>query len=733
VVISPLVPEEASLPACFAAPSACSRCGAYFPAGHAPAAGEWPCAFCGERNAAAPHPVPAHDTVDYVTPPGEAPAAGAPVRVLAFDLASPQAELDALAAAAQRALDTAPDEALVALVAFGRAAAVFRLGGRGAGGAVHLDVAQRGDAAAGVDAAVHAAPLGRCRPQLRAALESLRCQVEGPTVLASLADAVDVAAALALARDVAAADLATQPAGQDMERARAAPGAHLVLLSAASDLGAPSPDADPEEEAPEDAAAEAAAFLEDVAAGAVANGVVVDALTAGPAGLAAKLSVLVQGTGGLALAHRGAASGLPTTLAAALVRGAGMCCGLEVRCGAGLAVAAALGHLSPLCLGGEPSDEWREANDGAAPPRRMRDRQTWHYVASAPEAGQAATLLLEGGAAPASARHVYLQVALSWARPDGAAVRRVATKRLRVAADADDAAAALDAGAAAVVLAKTIAAEALHRGAAGGRAQAEILRRGLARRLRDFAERHGEPDDSSSGWISGPSRHFLPRGAMPLAQAAYALTHGPLLGRRLGAPGAAAAREARLAQLLTAQLAAAWRLARPALYVMLPPARRAAGAPGALDALAGPALELQRVPAFDLALMLSEAAVVDAGTALYVWLGAGAEARPRVADACAHLAARLAAGRCPAPDVVEVRRGGADEAEALAWLCPLAGDPPRRRALQLPLLSAFGDEAEAAAEACRLARGGEGEDEDEAPSLLAWLRALDVLPPPPSG
>jgi hypothetical protein len=164
--------------------------------------------------------------------------------------------------------------------------------------------------------------------------------------------------------------------------------------------------------------------------------------------------------------------------------------------------------------------------------------------------------------------------------------------------------------------------------------------------------------------------------------------------------------------------------------VLLPPARRAASAV-ALDALAAPALEFQAVPAFDVALLLSLAAVLDCGDVVFAWLGEGAAAaaaaggQQRVADACGQLARRLAGERLPAADVVVVRQGSPQQGEVLARLMALSRDAPPLRLRQLPLLSSF--EAGSVAEAEEAAAAVYGAE--ERPSLVAWLRRHDVLLP----
>jgi hypothetical protein len=487
-VISPQ-PGGALLPQCNAAPPACAKCGAYINSFVAttPDTGEWHCTFCMHHNPEAAQPIAGHDAVDYlVAPPaGASPPSPPPLRVLALDLASPQAELDGIKAAAAAALDAAPDHTRIALMAYGRALSVFRLGGGGGGGgggagpAVHADVLPPDSEEAGqgtevLEAEVHSAQLGECRGRLAAALRSLRCQPSSAGGLASLGAAVAAAGALgervqALAAAPSAFDT---PASQAMQRQQARSTAHVIVLTAA-------PSAAPRGQAggsDGEEGEEASGYLEDVAAAAADRGVAVDVLPSGPPGAAAVLSELALGSGGVMRAHRGAASALGASLGAALAREAGLACGLEVRCSSGLSVRGAVGPLAPVCLAGKPARDWRDAGL----PRHMLSPRTWHYLCSAPEARQGATLLLQGDPlASPSQRHVYIQVTLTWAQPDGSARRRVATKRLAATQDPDDVARATDFQVAAVLLASTLAAEAMGRQAAYDRKEAEILRRQL--------------------------------------------------------------------------------------------------------------------------------------------------------------------------------------------------------------------------------------------------------------
>jgi hypothetical protein len=214
----------------------------------------------------------------------------------------------------------------------------------------------------------------------------------------------------------------------------------------------------------------------------------------------------------------------------------------------------------------------------------------------------------------------------------------------------------------------------------------------------------------------------MPAGCAALAEAAYTLCHGPMLGSgRTAGGGGAAARDLLLARFLSAQLPEAQRMCRPQLHVLLPPTRRSTVA---LDSLDGPALEFQRAPSLDLALLLSLAAVVDGGNVVYAWVSTAAEGQARVVEASRQLATRLAEAHSPVADVVVVHQGSAQDAEVLARLMAVGGDSAAARLRQLPLLSSFPADAVSAAAAAAAGRVSR-----ERPSIAAWLKTYDVMLP----
>ena len=214
----------------------------------------------------------------------------------------------------------------------------------------------------------------------------------------------------------------------------------------------------------------------------------------------------------------------------------------------------------------------------------------------------------------------------------------------------------------------------------------------------------------------------MPRGSLPLVEVVYflyrrALDHSAGLG--------AGSREVFLQSLLSAPLSVAERMCRPALRVLLPPARRPAGAHPSTGDLSGPALELSPAPAVDLALLLAVAAVVDCGTVVYVWLGQGAEGlnEPRIEEACTQAAQRTACSRAPEADVVVVRHGSPGQATALGRLVPISGDEPDMRLRQLPMLPSFSQDEVT----CAVDEAGTGPD---VKTMCQWLRAHAMLLPP---
>jgi hypothetical protein len=785
-ILSPGLLPGSHLPIRRCAPVACVRCLAYASnySRVRTSTGEWSCCFCGADNAPSTAVQDLDSAVDWIeggapasipdTPgspdaalPSDPAAALAsvlgtvsssngsgsgsgsdPVRIIAMDLGSSPEAFDRLKDAVFQAIDATPDSARVALVAFGTAAAVCRLPPTadvlsprsGSVNAAHFDAFVPNSGTAGTGARHrHVAPLGECRELLHAAVGSLRPQSIN-LGLQRLVPVVD--AAISLAR-VSTAPPPSRPdqqaTAQEMERPASSVAAHLVLLTASAPLH------DPERRGG------AAGLAEALASAAGDHGVVIDVLTLaeGPSPSdvpssvspattpmksstgAAILGALATGTGGRVLAHAAVGPALAANLQDALSRGVGGACTLEIRCSEGLAVGRAAGPLEPLTAAGRGvAQDWN-----GQPPPRLLGPQVWGYLANPPDMHQSVTIALECTKSAPSQRHLYIQAAVAWTAAHGARTVRVVTRRLDpppvlARGNLNSSVQGVRWGAVAVAFAKQVAGEALQRGAAHSRMQAEVLRKVIGEAVKEVAEVVGAPDESSAGWFSGPSRFFLPPGAAPLAAAAFHLQRCAL---HRGALSDGDAREMFFSGLAAAPLEVAERMAAPALWVLLPPAR---GGPGpSLDFMAGPAIELQRVPAADLALLLSTAAVVDAGSVVYVWLSRVAEGAKRMEDACMEHAQRAACSRSPQADVVVVQQGDAAAARVLALLAPLARDRPRVRARQLPLLAGFREEQiEAAAEeAAAVAAAGVGGTEQVPDAmgftLVQWLASQGVLLP----
>ena len=257
--------------------------------------------------------------------------------------------------------------------------------------------------------------------------------------------------------------------------------------------------------------------------------------------------------------------------------------------------------------------------------------------------------------------------------------------------------------------------------------QAEILRRGIVDALQEISIALGDADESSKGWFSGPSRYALPAGSLPLAQAAFFLFRA---ATRQGPLGGDDSRELFFTSLLAAPVEVAERMCRPVLHVLLPSVRHTHAGEG--YGLAGPALELQRAPSVDLALLLSFAAVVDAGTVVYIWLSKGAVSQQRVVQACTEHAQRAACSRVPQADVVIVEQGSPLQKKVLARLTPIAGDSLEVQTRQLSMVSGFTrEEVSAAIEEATVEEKSKGEEGSDAVAvtLVGWLRENDMLSP----
>lgn len=236
--------------------------------------------------------------------------------------------------------------------------------------------------------------------------------------------------------------------------------------------------------------------------------------------------------------------------------------------------------------------------------------------------------------------------------------------------------------------------------------------------LKAISMDYGDPATTSQGWFTGPTRYFLPRGSLPLAEMAYLIDQHILqFGKSIDNGG----RACFFQLLLSSTFGLAKHMCLPKLHVLLPGPRTTAR-PEFVPGLAGPALELQAVPPVDLALFLSTAAVLDCGTAVYILHQDQMD--ERILEACLQLAQHIACSRQPHADVLNVTKGSAAHQAVLEVIRPIVADNNDLRWRQLPLLHGFSTgEIEMGVEkaaSCMVPR----------PSLCQWLRRQNVLLPP---
>jgi len=805
-ILSPEPPPGSKLPSHKGVPLACLHCEAFAcRAQKNPATNEWTCPFCGNSNPTNELVAEMGEAIDYIEnlePKKEADDGtntnignGSDtseqvqhqqqlIRIIAVDLSSPLEHLDRIKSAISQALDGAPADTQLALIAFGSVPSACRLSSSvtGTAAAARFDVLvsssnssngiKRGKkhgnfsseitSSATTAKCLHVAPLGQCREQLRCAVDSLRHQNRyqhqdsadqqlGLHIMQALVDAATwlVKSKINCSKSVGngGAAAAAAPESQGMNRGNSNDddsfthiAAQLIILSAApvghfSSSNFNSDDLEVHREATED-------FINTVAMKAVDDGIVIDliALSEAAGGSSGGFSMLAGSTGGLVLPHAAIGSSMAANLQETLIRSIGTSCTIEIRCSLGLKVVKALGPAAPLTAAGKVvAQGWTDP----VPARLTSNRNTWSFLSNPPDTHHSVSILLETTSAAAAQRHLYIQAAVSWnnshtrsgARAGGVGeeeggkmnsaaeltkTTRIITKRvtapLTIQQGGKDDSSAVDWAATSVLFAKQVATEALDSEAAHNRMRSEILRRGLASAVKEVAELFGIPDESSKGWFSGPSRHMLPAGALPLAQVAFFLHRAVLQRSHLGDEDL---REMWMGLLVAAPYDISKRMCRPALHVLLPSVR-----PGIDYGLAGPALELQEVPAVDLALLLSTAAVLDAGNIVFVWLRRGTvtEGQQRVIGACMELAQRTACSRSPQADVLVVAQGTPQEGQVLLRLTPIASDPIDLQIKQLPMLSGFTKE--------QIADAVEGSGKaNSSLSLAEWLKDHDVLLP----
>ncbi|GAB4818076.1 hypothetical protein N2152v2_005122 [Parachlorella kessleri] len=260
------------------------------------------------------------------------------------------------------------------------------------------------------------------------------------------------------------------------------------------------------------------------------SGVTIDVVAGGPdPDQISAVSPLAQGTAGLFVQHRACDEAFAANIISAVRRPAGLTASLEVRTSSGLAVRDTYGAVVPLFAAGRPSDQWQALTGGAAPPPpRWLNRRTWHYRCSPPNDSGGVTLVLYCDKPPMQT-YVYVQVVWSWVDEVGNRVQRIVTRRLSTTHNPVSVVEALNPGVAAIVWAKTLVAQALEKGAAFDRKEAEILRRSLGKRLFEFVCKFGFPVEGSRGWFSGPSSFALPGSFLPIAHTLYCLHRGPML------------------------------------------------------------------------------------------------------------------------------------------------------------------------------------------------------------
>jgi hypothetical protein len=704
-------------------------------------------------------------------------------RIIAIDLASPPDYLDRIKAAISQALDGSPPNTQLALLAFGSVASACRLSSSVAGtaAAAHFDVLVSPSTSSNgikrekkhTDAPIlnnntntasaakhlHVAQLGQCREQLRCAINSLRHQhqyqhrnaADPQLGLHKMQALIDAATWLvennrstttnSVGDGGAAA--AAAPESQGMNRGHNDDNnnlthiaAQLIILSAAPRAPLSSSSSSLNFNADDDSEA-AEGYIDTIAMQAVDNGIVVDliALSESAGVSSGGFGMLAGNTGGLVLPHAAIGSSMAANLQETLTRSIGTSCTIDIRCSLGLKVVRALGPAAPLTAAGKiVAQGWTDPV-----PSRFASH-TWSYLSNPPDTHHSVSILLETTPAAAAQRHLYIQVAVSWnnqnrsgaggGEEEGGEIEsaakltkttRIITKRvtapLTIQQGGKDDSSAVDWAATSVLFAKQAATEALDRNTAHNRMHSEILRRSLGAAIKQIAELCGIPDESSRGWLSGPSRHMLPAGSLPLAHVAFFLHRAVLQRSHLGDENL---REMLMGLLVAAPYNIAKRICRPELHVLFPSAR-----PGIDYGLAGPALELQQVPAVDLALLLSTAAVLDAGNIVYVWLRrvTVTEGQQRVVGACMELAQRTACSRSPQADVLVVAQGSPQQGQVMVRLTPIVSDPIELQIKQLPMLSGFTKEQiEAAVE-----EGGYYANNSL--SLAEWLKEHDVLLP----
>lgn len=485
VLINPEPLSGRSLNVHYEAPPTCKTCGA-FTADHAP----WSprtdptsCPFCTSGN----HRI-TENAADFIVS-ASSPPPYPPPTIIAVDLGAPHDAIEHVKDALIKALESLPDTAPIALLAYGQFVSAYRLlGGSGNDGA-HADVLVQRTGAQ--EAHIHIAPLSSCRPILINALESLRCVYLKMRCLAALFCKLSMfmyfwagimtcrgqpcrASNLSrLTRVLQATEellekqniASMHPQVQAMERPAGVAGRLIIISAAQGDLSGGTSSSDEVEEA-----------MEGLAERAASCGIIADAVLVGTSpGFGAALGTLVYGTGGVLLPQAAAGSALASNLKSVLVRQSGMNCTLEIRCSSGLEVVDAVGPLLPVSQGGQSVSRDPET---ASLPHRLQSVNSWSWLCNTPEAHQGMAITLQTSSPAKVGQDVHLQIALVWKRTDGAKVYRIASKALPVK-HADAAVTVADMEAAAIFMAKAIAAHALEKKAANNRMQAEILRRRL--------------------------------------------------------------------------------------------------------------------------------------------------------------------------------------------------------------------------------------------------------------
>lgn len=377
------------------------------------------------------------------------------------------------------------------------------------------------------------------------------------------------------------------------------------------------------------------------------------------------LLLLTQNTGGMVLIHQTTnfflhhdTDDMPSSsnLSMLLTRDVMDVCTVHVMTSPGLKISEISGPLSILSIAGQQQPEWKESYGPLS--RRFRRRNTWSYVCNPPNAYQSALLVLQCTAAvdqrlaTQPPPFLSLQAVMTWKRNDGTLVERVITKKM-LPATYYDAASCIDSTATAVFMSKAIATEAIEGEASQHKMQAEALRKALQATLHRIAYDHGDPDPSSEGWFRGPSRYFLPRGTISLAQAMYLLDTRVLgtmnelwdsKGNGALLASAALKRQLLYQLLVNAPCGIAENMACPSLYVALPTNESAT-------------VKLARVLAADIALLLSRGAILDTGCTVYVWNGLvrdSTASQQNINCVCMDHAQNLARSRIPHANVVVI-------------------------------------------------------------------------------